>query len=96
MWVYLTIYFHPTVPLPHTVSLRSLEPTTPSTSCMCPSAIILHEIDQATHGKKISQYFHVWATNQKTRWMKNTTDKVNNNFKLLFNVDGVFREYFLS
>ena len=62
----------------------------PSTSCVCLSTIIAHDIEEATHVKKTSQYFQVWAINWMSRKVEDTTDRVINNFKSLFNADGVF------
>ena len=88
MWVTPWIYFHPTAPLPHMVPLRFLEPIVPSTSSVCPWAIISHDIEPVTHGKKTSQYIHVWAIYQRLRMLEDTTDKVKNNFKSLLDADG--------
>ena len=80
MWVYPKIYFHPTVPLPLMLSLLPLKLTMPFTSCVCPSAIVAHDVEQATHEGKLNQYPHVWAINQKPRRVKDTRDKVINNY----------------
>ena len=55
---------------------------------MCPSAIVADDIEQATHGEK-SANIPVLAIKQKPRLVTDTTDKVNNNFKSLFNAHGV-------
>ena len=85
--------FHPTVPLPDMVLLRLLKPTVPSTSSVYPSVIIPHDIEPVIHGKKIT-YISMWAMSQEPCWVEDTTDKVNNNFKPLFNAMGGLRGHF--
>ena len=82
--------FYPTVPLLHMVPLKPLGFTTPSTCCVWLLSIVAGDIEQATHGKKISQYLCVLAIKQKPQWLRYTADKVYTNFKSLFNADGVF------
>ena len=57
VWVYPRKYFHPTVPLPHMVTLQPLNPTIPSTSSVSPSAIIPHDMELETHSKNMQLIF---------------------------------------
>ena len=89
MWFYLRIHFHPTVPLSHMVPLRTSKAhNTIYFMCVSFSHCRWWHWTGNTWWK-ISQYPCVWAIKQKLRLVTDTTDKVNNNFKSLFNADGV-------